>query len=166
MTVSDKDELNDAIACYNAATTPGESLITLADDILLTASTTVINNTTPGVSLRIDGATPSVDGQEISGVRPFEIATNTLVTMQTITITRGNVFFGGGIFNGGTLTVTHSTLSHNTAEGLGDGVPDYLDPDSLGNNGGESNGGENNGGNNSDSGVGAGQILFLPMIGR
>ncbi len=119
-TVSNDAELNDAIACYNAATTPGEYLITLADDILLTASTTTINNATLGVSLRIDGATFSVDGQEISNVRPFEIATNTLVTMQAITITRGNsLSIGGGIFNGGVLTVTHSTLSHNTAENIG-----------------------------------------------
>ncbi len=115
MTAATELDLNAAIACFNAATTPGEYVITLANDILLSASTVAISNSTAGVSLRIDGATHSVDGQEIDDVRPFRIAAGTVVTLQDITVTRGNDVDGGGIRNGGTLTITNSTISHNSA---------------------------------------------------
>src|SRR5690606_12251971 len=111
-TVGTQAELNNAILCYNTMDQPGEYGITLADDIPLDASITTINNTTPGVSLLIDGATHSVDGQNILNVRPFHIAPSTLVTIRAITVTGGNVVgvvdgSGGGIYNQGTLTITN-----------------------------------------------------------
>jgi len=123
-TVSNAVELNAAIACFNAATTPGEYVITLANDIPLTLSTTTINNATAGVTLRIDGASFTVDGQDSSGERPFEIRPDTIVAMQVITITGGNVNnLGGGIYNAGTLTLTNSTISGNEAtDGYGGGI--------------------------------------------
>lgn len=88
MMVQDEDDLNDAIDCFNTADTAGEYVIRLTQNISLTASLPVINNPTDGVSLLINGATHRVDGQEIDGVRPFQIATNALVTMQAITVHR------------------------------------------------------------------------------
>lgn len=123
ITVGSAVQLNAAITCYNGQTDPGDYRITLGGDIALTASTTAIHNPTAGVSLRIDGDGHTVDGQGTAGVRPFEIATGTTVTIENITITGGNVTpfgVGGGIFNGGTLTIRHSTLSANRASS-GDG---------------------------------------------
>ena len=91
MTVSTAAELNNAIVCYNIAGTPGEYGITLANDIPLSAATTGINKPSGDYNLRIEGNGHSVDGQNINGVRPFWIATGTFVTMQAITVTRGNV---------------------------------------------------------------------------
>jgi hypothetical protein len=123
VTVSNEDGLNAAIACYNSRTSPGEYQITLGDNILLTASTTPIDNDTDEVSLLIDGATHRVDGQGIFRVRPFTIDYNTVVTITTITVTGGHAeTFGGGIYNAGTLSLVNSTISSNTAGGAGGGI--------------------------------------------
>jgi hypothetical protein len=61
VTVSDKAQLNAAIGCFNGQTAPGEYVISLGVDIALSAATTAINNSNAGVSLRIDGATHTVD---------------------------------------------------------------------------------------------------------
>ena len=49
------------------------------------------------------------------------------LTISGLTITNGNVTdsFGGGILNTGTLTVTNSTLSGNSATGVGGGLTDF-----------------------------------------
>jgi hypothetical protein len=123
MIVYDEGELNNAIACFNGAAVPGQYTITLAADILLTASTTTINKPSANYSLLIDGATHRVDGQNKSGVRPFTIASNTLVTMQAIRTTGGNATSGSGIENRGTLTIINSTFSNNSAaSGSGGGI--------------------------------------------
>src|SRR5690606_36559572 len=105
-------------------------VITLANDIPLITSTTVISNNWD-VSLRIDGNGYSVDGQEILDVRPFAIAADTIVSMQAITVTRGNVTGnGGGILSQGTLTLTSSTIISNSASisnGYSYGVGIYND---------------------------------------
>ncbi len=101
-TVGTETELNTAITAFNAvATSPCVFTIQLTADISLTASTTTINNATSGVSLVIEGDGFAVDGQDTAGVRPFQIAANTTVTMNRLTVTGGNVVgvnVGGGHF--------------------------------------------------------------------
>jgi hypothetical protein len=124
-TVQSENALNQAIVCYNGHATPGAYLLTLSGDIALTASTLPIDNATPDVRLHLNGAGYTVDGQGILGVLPFTIAANTVVAMEGLTITGGNReagptrndMKGGGIRNGGALTITHSTLSANHAQG-------------------------------------------------
>ena len=90
-TVGDEAELNTAIAAFNGeATTPCVFTIQLSADIDLTASTTRIDNATGGVELVIEGDGYALDGQDISGVRPLYVDRNTTVTLNDITITRGN----------------------------------------------------------------------------
>jgi hypothetical protein len=121
--VSNQAELNAAITCYNAVTTPGEYGITLTADIALTASTMVINNANVGVSLRIDGAGFTVDGQGGFNVRPFTIAADTVVTIDSIELTRSNSHTqGGAIANRGTLTVINSTITGNSTTTEGGGI--------------------------------------------
>ncbi|MCP4420267.1 MAG: choice-of-anchor D domain-containing protein, partial [Chloroflexi bacterium] len=89
-TASNETELNSAITCYNNVTVPRTYSLNLTANINLITSTTVINNDASGVSLLLDGGNFTVDGQNITGVRPFEVANYTVVTMQNINITGGN----------------------------------------------------------------------------
>src|SRR5262245_59552002 len=75
-------DLNAAIVCYNSLAAPGTYDINIGADILLTASTTQINNATAGVSLVINGGDFAVDGQNTAGVRVFNIAASTTVEMK------------------------------------------------------------------------------------
>ncbi|MCB1715938.1 MAG: hypothetical protein KDK05_12490, partial [Candidatus Competibacteraceae bacterium] len=104
--VATEDELNFAIGCYNALTVAGSYTINMTQDIDLTASTPAINNAIAGVELELDGQGFTVDGQDISDVRPFTIAFGT-VAINDLTISGGNATFGGGIDNRGTLTLTN-----------------------------------------------------------
>jgi hypothetical protein len=116
--VGTEAELNAAIACYNSETAPAAYTITITANINLTASPSVINNTIGGVQLVIEGNGHSVDGQNILGIRPFEIAAGTQATLQNITVSGGHGGFlsnGGGILNNGTLTITNSSITSNTA---------------------------------------------------
>ena len=117
-TASNETQLNTAIAAFNAvATSPCVFTIQLTGSIALTASTTQINNATAGVSLVIEGGGFAVNGPGTSGsVRPFDIAANTTVKMNRITITGGNATgSGGGISNIGILTLANSTISGNAS---------------------------------------------------
>ncbi len=116
-------DLNDAINCYNSKPA-GSYTITLTQNISLTASTVTINNPTAGVALLLEGNSNTVDGQNISGVRPFFIAANTNVTIQNIIISGGDSGLygsGGGIYNSGILTVNNSIISDNATNGYGHG---------------------------------------------
>ncbi|MCO5212612.1 MAG: hypothetical protein M9936_23185 [Caldilinea sp.] len=116
-------ELNAAIACFNAETSSGLYDISLSQNITLTASTTVISNSTTGVALQLIGNGFAVDGQGISGVRPFEIAAGTSVNISDITIRGGNPDTdGGGIRVLGNLVLTDATVSSNTTGGAGGGI--------------------------------------------
>ena len=121
---SDETELNDAIGCFNGKTTSGAYSISLTTGISLTTSTAQISNSTAGVELLIEGNSFAVDGQDISGVRPFSIAADTTATIQNSTIMGGNSadFYGGGISNEGTLTIVNSTISNNSAGFYGGGI--------------------------------------------
>lgn len=121
--VSNETQLNNRIADFNSQGGPCHYTIVLLSDINLTASTTTIDNPTENVDLLINGSGFSVNGQNIAGVRPFEIAVNTEVTMQNITITGGNVAIsGGGIRNSGILILSNSDITSNTAGQEGGGL--------------------------------------------
>ncbi len=115
--VQNETELNEAIGCFNGKVTAGSYTITLAQDISLASSTTIVYNGTSGVELVIEGDGHAVDGQDTAGVRPFQVAVNTTVTMNQLTVTGGNIPSdkGGGVYNDGTLTISKSTISGNSA---------------------------------------------------
>ena len=115
--VTTENNFNDAITCYNSKTIAGTYSISLTQNISLTASLMVINNTTANADLQIDGNNFTVDGQNTSGIRPFEIKADTYVTIQELTIARGAPFNapGGAVRNSGVLTISHSTLNDNSS---------------------------------------------------
>ncbi len=125
--VSTEAGLVAAINCYNAETVPATYVITLTANISLTASTPAIDNTTSGIDLVIEGGNLTVSGQGISGVRPFQIAPSTIVTMKNITITGGNVSAAGGILTqtGSNLTLDNAKVIGNTSSGRAGGVYNY-----------------------------------------
>jgi len=121
--VGNEAYFNLAIACFNAKTSTGTYTISFAQDILLSSSSTAINNANSGVQLLIEGNRFTLDGQGINGVRPLTIEANTTVTIQNSTITRGSTTaLGGGISNSGNLTVMNSTISNNATTLSGGGV--------------------------------------------
>ncbi len=113
--VGDEGALNNAIWCFNTASAAGSYTISLTQNISLTGSTQPISNTVSGVELTIDGNHFAVDGQDQANVRPLNIMTDTVVTLQNITIKGGNNERAGGIINSGILDIQSSTISHNTA---------------------------------------------------
>jgi hypothetical protein len=119
--VANETELNDGIACYNAKTIADDYTISFTKNISLTASTNPISNTVSNVALLVDGAGFTIDGQNISDVRPFFIYPNTRVTLQNIIITGGNINndSGGGIFNQGHLTLNQATVTGNVSDNGG-----------------------------------------------
>lgn len=133
--VSNQTELESAIATFNAKGDFCQNTITLTADIYLSSSTPAISN--DGASLLIRGNGFSVDGQSIEGVRVFEIGAETVVTMEQITITGGNLpkswrgdiaNTGGGILNWGKLILKDSTVTDSEAyrgggiANIGDGI--------------------------------------------
>lgn len=119
--VGDEVDLNSAIDCYNSELIANSYTISITQNIGLTASSKIIDNPIVGMELQLEGGGFTIDGQGISGIRPFTIAIDNTVTMQNITITGGNAdgLDGGGIANSGTLTVSNSILSSNAANNGG-----------------------------------------------
>ncbi len=179
ITVNDEDQLNEAIQCYNFATTVGNYTINLGSDIDLSGSTLPVDNPIDNIELTLDGDNHTVDGLGASGVRPFTINIDSDVTLQDITVTGGNADLGGGISNEGTLTVLDSVVTANTANGVGNGIFNTGDLTVVGseissNTGGFFGGGIANGGtlnvtlstirdNESERGAGIGSV---PNIGN
>jgi hypothetical protein len=94
-------------------------------DIRLTSSTITIQNSHKATraKLFIDGGGFRVDGQGIEGVRPFEIAEKTVLTIERLTVRGGASDSGGGIYNRGTLTLRNCTiLDNNSDSGPGGGI--------------------------------------------
>ena len=120
-------QLDAAIDCFNAKTNPGVYTINITQGFPAVASTTPIDNSTPGVSLVIEGSGNSVDwnGDLFPGTRPFLIQANTTVTINDLAINNGNVLGterGGAIRNLGNLTLNRSSIRGNRAENNGGGI--------------------------------------------
>jgi hypothetical protein len=132
--------LREAIAIVNSPTLPSG----LSDQILARISGTlhglgadtiqfdpsgvtgpiVLGGTQLELSLRGSTASVTIDGGSgvtIDGAsrsRVLQVDSGVQATLDQLTITHGNApggGYGGGIYNGGTLTVSHSTLSANSA---------------------------------------------------
>lgn len=123
-------ELNEAIACVNAAGA-GTHTISVDDDITLTASTLPLDNPL-ATGLTIQGNGHTIDGAGSGTI--FTIEADTSATINNVTLTGGQGArgpdgnWGGGIFNRGELILTNSALSDNDAAfgggiaNLGDGA--------------------------------------------
>ena len=78
---------------------------------------------TIGSAMTING--PGADQLTISGnnaSRIIEVVAGNTVTISGLTLTNGYSGIGGGIENSGTLTISHSTISANSAGGNGGGI--------------------------------------------
>jgi hypothetical protein len=122
-------ELNEAIACVNAAGA-GSHTITLGGNISLTSSTLALDNPlASGISIQGNGRT--IDGAGSGTI--FTIEAETSTTINNVFLTGGQGArgpggnWGGGIFNRGELILTNSALFGNEAAfgagivNLGDG---------------------------------------------
>jgi|GEM_PF-3415049 len=121
--VGSEAALNQAIACFNAITTAGVYTINVTQNISLTRSIAIINNSTTGVDLVIVGGNHTIDGDETH--RGFEIPSPTDVTISDLTMTRcASLLKGGAIHSpgGGSLTLTNVNLTHNIAGWGGGGL--------------------------------------------
>jgi hypothetical protein len=121
--VSNQDQLDDAISKFNRERNPCFHLITLKTDIILTRSTKKISNNVliSGAYLVINGQGFKVQGAE--RIRPFTIAAKTVVAMVQITATGGQSSRnGGGIQNYGALSLKGCTITDNTAYFSGGGI--------------------------------------------
>lgn len=113
--------LNAAIECVNAAGA-GTHLITLAADIVLSASATTLNNPA-AAELILDGNGHILDGNRKGTV--LSVSSGTSVHVRDIILTGGqgesgpSGDWGGGVYNRGSLTIENSTLSGNIAAGGG-----------------------------------------------
>ncbi|MDA1051512.1 MAG: hypothetical protein O3C40_13670 [Planctomycetota bacterium] len=100
-----------------------------------------IGDGTVTFNANLDGATITLDGQELWLRNPIAIDASTLssltvdadsrsrvfrvtddVTLSGLTITRGSSDYGGGVHNAGNLTITLSTITKNMASAAGGGV--------------------------------------------
>jgi hypothetical protein len=113
-TVGDETALDNAITDFNNGGAGCDFTITLTADISLSASTPLIDNSGAGSQLLIDGSGHTVNGQGLSGVRPFDVAANSVVTLSQITLTGGSITYGGGLRNFGNTTIKNSTISANS----------------------------------------------------
>lgn len=118
MVADSEDALNQAIACFNAQTS-GTTTITLSAEIVLSASSTPINNVHNSAELILDGNGFTIDGNHTT--HAFDIYSGK-VTIQDITIQHGNHSSGGAIYNQGVLTILRSTLKDNETNSSGGAI--------------------------------------------
>ena len=105
-------QLDAAIVCAN---TSAVDTITLGADIALTESTRVLDTDDPAHRVRIEGNGHTVDGGGVAEVRPFQVADETRVTFDDLTVTGGSHTLGGGLLSFGVVSVVDSTFSGNSA---------------------------------------------------
>ena len=102
----------------SAITNAASGAVITFDPSLSGATITLSNTLTINTNLTID-ASALPGGLQINGngsVQIFNVASNTIVFLNSLTITNGySTNTGGGIYNGGTLTLTNCTLSGNSA---------------------------------------------------
>jgi hypothetical protein len=155
-------ELNEAIACVNAAGA-GTHTISLDGNITLSASTLPLNNPL-AAGLIVQGNGRTIDGAGSGTI--FTIEAGTSATINNVTLTGGQGArgpdgnWGGGIFNRGELILTNSALTGNDAAfgggiaNLGDGATAELtisDTTLSGNAAGTAGGGISNLGVNGET---------------
>jgi len=119
--VATSHEWNEAVSCFNAEVTIARYVISFTADIVLTDTTTSIDNAT-GASLYVEGNGHSLDGNDSYRVLRMD---NGLTTIDSLTVTNGyrSSGTGAGIYvNGGTFTVTHSRVVSNSAYSHGGGI--------------------------------------------
>ena len=109
----------------SAITNAASGAVITFDPSLSGATITLSNTLTVNTNLTID-ASALPGGLQINGngsVQIFNVASNTFVFLNSLTITNGySTNNGGGIYNGGTLTLTNCTLSGNSATLGGGGI--------------------------------------------
>src|SRR5271165_3684438 len=109
----------------SAITNAASGAVITFDPGLSGATITVSNTLTINTNLTID-ASALPGGLQINGnhaVQIFNVAANTVVFLNSLTITNGySTNNGGGIVNYGTLTLTNCILSGNSAELYGGGI--------------------------------------------
>ena len=102
----------------SAITNAASGAVITFDPSLSGATITLSNTLTINTNLTID-ASALPGGLQINGngsVQIFNVASNTIVFLNSLTITNGySTNNGGGIYNNGTLTLTNCTLSGNSA---------------------------------------------------
>ena len=123
---ANETQLNEAIACVNAAA-GGTQTITLAADIELTGPAAPISNPF-AAEVILDGAGHTLDGNRKGTVLTIIGPTKTRVRNLSITGGQGSSGpegnWAGGIFNTGALTLENSTLFANLAT-QGGGIANY-----------------------------------------
>jgi CSLREA domain-containing protein len=108
---------DDATTHTNCTGGSGDDIILFADT--LGTNTILLSGNLPAITqaadLTIDGGTDiSIDGN--NAAVPFSITgSSSVVTLDNLTITKGNALSGGAVYNAGDLTIDGSTLSANTA---------------------------------------------------
>jgi PKD repeat protein len=109
----------------SAITNAASGAVITFDPSLSGATITLSNTLTMNTNLTID-ASALPGGLQINGngsVQIFNVASNTFVFLNSLTITNGySTISGRGIYNGGTLTLTNCTLSGNSALNDGGGI--------------------------------------------
>jgi hypothetical protein len=129
-TVGTAAEWFNAIDCFNSQTTAGTYTIQFVHSIGLGSSSPLIDNSTPGIDLLIQGDGYGLEGggaDIANATRLLEIAPGTEVAVEDLMIMQGraeedlimplpNQKDGGAILNRGDLTIRRSTLTGNTAD--------------------------------------------------
>ncbi len=125
--VSTYPEYRRAVSCFGDADTAGTYAIDLTADITANLQAIPLENTTPGLTITIDGNGHTLDRNEIGWVT-IPVVSGTTATIEHITLTGGiGSGIGGAIYNGGTLTISTSTLTGNMAPTAGGAI--YNDGD-------------------------------------
>ncbi|MCH5374275.1 MAG: hypothetical protein JJ992_09875, partial [Planctomycetes bacterium] len=127
--VADGGELDNAIAAFNAETTNNcVFTISVDNDIPVFFPLPIVSNSTAGASLIIEGNGYKVDSQNRPNQRVFNIATDTTVILNELTVTGGNMTGGGvdnrggGILSRGNLTLQESSVNGNASQNFGGGI--------------------------------------------
>ena len=115
ITTANGTTANDEIV-FGAGVTGTITLANVLPQILTTATAGTLTITGPGVSSLL-----TISGNNLS--RIFVVNTGGNLTLNNITVTRGNITGnGGGIFNQGTLAINSCIISNSTATISGGGI--------------------------------------------
>ncbi|MEM7116120.1 MAG: choice-of-anchor Q domain-containing protein [Chloroflexota bacterium] len=160
-TASNETELNQAIECYNEATTGGYT-VSIQQNITLTGDTTAFNNQM-GATLQINGGGYMLDGVDsyrlirvnngeitinnwiledgfVSSGSPIYVENGSDLILDQVVVQSSTGSLGGAVQNRGITIIRHSTIDSNTATFRGGGVYNFptgsltIDNSTLSNN--------------------------------